>query len=299
MTDAERERLMWNGLTREIAHRMGTPLSALFGWLELLPGSKDPARVIEEMSGNLLQLTAISDRLGQIGQPTKFEAVSIADIFNSVVEYVRPRLPSGDPGIEFDTEISDDPGVEVNRPLLEWTIEHLIRNSVDAVDRNRGKIDLRARKMDKDIIFVLDKSGSMSGQKMSQLKLAFREIINQLPGSDSLNVVMFDSNIRTYEPELFLASQENKEYTINYIENIDAGGSYDSILHPNPDTVLASNRFALQYVFDMPLKGIQGDAPIFRISESLVNDDDLYWSLMNMLVGEKSSMIKKMFDGKK
>lgn len=79
--------------------------------------------------------------------------------------------------------------------------------------------------------------------------------------------------------------------------NIDAGGDYDSILNTNPDTVLASNRFALQYVFDMPLKGIQGDAPIFRVSESLVWDDDLYWSVMKMLLGEKSLIIKKMFNG--
>jgi signal transduction histidine kinase len=159
MTDSEREKLMWRGLAWEIAHRMGTPLSALFGWLELLPGSKDPERVIEEMSGNLMQLTAISDRLGQIGQPTKFGVVSAAEIFDAVVEYVRPRLPSGDPGIQFNQEISGDPRFEVNRLLLEWTIEHLIRNSVDAVDRNSGKIDLCAYQREDDVILEITDNG--------------------------------------------------------------------------------------------------------------------------------------------
>lgn len=160
MTDVERERLFWSGLARELAHRMGTPLSALFGWLELLPDSKDPAKVIEEMRGNLIQLTSISERLGQIGLPTKFEIVPLEETFDTVIAYVKPRLPSGEPGIQFNKCISDNPKVRANRALLEWTIEHLIRNSIDAVDRNSGQIDLRSYIKDKDIVLEVTDNGS-------------------------------------------------------------------------------------------------------------------------------------------
>lgn len=160
MTDIERERIFWSGLARELAHRMGTPLSALFGWLELLPDSKDPAKVIEEMSGNLTQLTSISNRLSQIGLPTKFEIVPLEEIFDTVIEYVKPRLPSGKPGITFNKDVSNNPRARVNRALLAWTIEHLIRNSVDAVDRNSGQIDLRAYSRDKDVVLEVTDNGS-------------------------------------------------------------------------------------------------------------------------------------------
>jgi hypothetical protein len=67
---------------------------------------------------------------------------------------------------------------------------------------------------------------------------------------------------------------------------------YDYLLNTNPETILISKQFMLQYIFDMQLKGIQANAPIFRVSESLVNDDKLYWNVMNKLIGE--NQIKKI-----
>lgn len=79
--------------------------------------------------------------------------------------------------------------------------------------------------MAKEIIFVLDKSGSMAGEKIAQLKVAFGEIINQLRTGDTFNIVMFDSTIMEYKTELIGVSSENKTEATNYINNIAAGGS--------------------------------------------------------------------------
>jgi uncharacterized protein YegL len=85
--------------------------------------------------------------------------------------------------------------------------------------------DLGGSAMDKEIIFVLDKSGSMQGKKISQLKQAFGEIIYQLPDKDSFNIIMFDNSIKKYNSELLSADLENKNDANDYIDDISAGGS--------------------------------------------------------------------------
>ncbi len=85
--------------------------------------------------------------------------------------------------------------------------------------------DLGGKSMPKDIIFVLDKSGSMSGEKIAQLKDAFSEIIGQLPEQDNFNIILFDSAITVYRDELLPASGGNKADAVTYINSIEAGGS--------------------------------------------------------------------------
>jgi uncharacterized protein YegL len=87
------------------------------------------------------------------------------------------------------------------------------------------KTHLGGQSMDKEIIFVLDKSGSMKGEKIGQLKTAFEEIINQLPAQDSFNIVMFDNSIKQYTDELQEANDDNKAEAVKYIQSFSAGGS--------------------------------------------------------------------------
>jgi uncharacterized protein YegL len=87
------------------------------------------------------------------------------------------------------------------------------------------RFDLGGSAMDKEIIFVLDKSGSMQGKKISQLKQAFGEIIYQLPDKDSFNIIMFDNSIKKYNSELLSAELKNKNDANDYIDDISASGS--------------------------------------------------------------------------
>jgi class 3 adenylate cyclase len=76
---------------------------------------------------------------------------------------------------------------------------------------------------------------------------------------------------------------------------VDETDDYDALLNKNPETVLISKQFMLQYAYDMPLKGIQSNAPIFRLSDSLAKEDDMYWSVMaNLVGGEKSEKVKQI-----
>lgn len=140
MTELERERHFWQGLIREIAHQMGTPLSALYGWLELLPNAKDLRSVAEEMTLSINRLTEISSRLGQIGIPAKKEEISLEILIEEVVNNFQKSLPDG---INIRMEIKGKTIVSANGTLLSWAIEHLIKNSVDAMVGGRGEISLR------------------------------------------------------------------------------------------------------------------------------------------------------------
>jgi uncharacterized protein YegL len=87
------------------------------------------------------------------------------------------------------------------------------------------RTDLGDEVMPKEIIFVLDKSGSMEGRKISQLKTAFENIIEELPTQDTFNIVMFDNKVMRYNQELISATEENKLKAVEYINEIYAGGS--------------------------------------------------------------------------
>lgn len=92
---------------------------------------------------------------------------------------------------------------------------------------------------------------------------------------------LYKSLVKDFYPSVYEILQETEDY--------------DLILNENPEAILISKQFALQYIFNMPLKGIQGDAPIFRISESLISDDKFYWKIMEKLLGkEKSEEIKNI-----
>lgn len=72
--------------------------------------------------------------------------------------------------------------------------------------------------------------------------------------------------------------------------------SYDDLINSNPEVVLISKQFMLQYIFDMPLKGIQSDASIFRLSNSLVQNDSLYWSVMEKLIDNRHVQVRKILN---
>ena len=88
-----------------------------------------------------------------------------------------------------------------------------------------------------------------------------------------------------------------KSYFPAAYELMGSSTNYDQLLNLNPEAVLISKHFMLQYIFDMPLRGIQTDAPIFRLSQSLVDDNKLYWSVMDKLLDENTVIkIKELIE---
>jgi signal transduction histidine kinase len=149
----------WLGMARTVAHDMGTPLSSIMGWLELLPSLKDPANAIEEINASLDRLNQLSLRLEQVGCASRLEIISLQTVLDNAISFMRKRLSTGTQ-ISIESHLERDVKIEGRQELLEWAFECLLKNSVDAIPDNRGRIELRVSGQGNEAIVELDDSGS-------------------------------------------------------------------------------------------------------------------------------------------
>jgi signal transduction histidine kinase len=149
----ERERI-WATMARESAHQMATPLSSLAGWVEILrlsPAEREemasvPA-VAAEMEADLDRLEKVAHRFEWIGRPVRLEPVDVRGLLRPLERYVRVRMPQVASGVELEVEVADSlPSVQGNHVLLEWALENLVKNALDALAGSGGRIEVRARR---------------------------------------------------------------------------------------------------------------------------------------------------------
>ena len=142
---ADRERL-WSGMARETAHQLGTPLSSLAGWIELLKEQvSDPmaATAVAHMSGDLERLDHVAHRFERIGRPPRRDEVDLGALAERVAAYFRARVPTLAHTVRVTSEARDGPHrVLGDAVLLEWAVEVLLKNAVDALAGRGGLIQV-------------------------------------------------------------------------------------------------------------------------------------------------------------
>ncbi len=151
-------RSIWVGLAKETAHQLGTPISSLMGWTELLRESAckecdscvEADRMAAEMQTDLERLEKISLRFNQIGSIPKTKRQDLVVVLRSSVDYLRRRLPSLTQHVEIVERYDDVPLVDVNRELIEWVIENLVKNSLEALPPDGGRIEITTEYAPKD-----------------------------------------------------------------------------------------------------------------------------------------------------
>jgi signal transduction histidine kinase len=145
--DAARERL-WAGMARESAHQLGTPLSSLAGWIELMEErANDPSSqaAVTHMRGDLDRLDRVAHRFERIGREPKLEPVDVAKIVDHITRYFQARVPTLANTVVVESSIASDlPPVYGDPVLLEWAVEVLAKNAVDALAGRGGHIRLSA-----------------------------------------------------------------------------------------------------------------------------------------------------------
>ena len=142
-------------MARELAHQLGTPISSLQGWLELLksPREEQPAELLEgEIAGgieeDLLRLERISHRFELIGREPELETLSLKSLVEDLERYLQGRLPRFGPGVALRVEFPPDlPAVKGNEVLLTWALENIVKNALDALAGRGGRITIRAREL--------------------------------------------------------------------------------------------------------------------------------------------------------
>ena len=143
---AEREKV-WAGMAREAAHQLGTPLSAMAGWLELLGDQTDPTarRAVEAMTQDLTRLERVSHRFERIGRPARTDEVDCAALVDRLAAYFAARAPTLARTVRVRSEHPDGPLVRRgDGVLLEWVLEVLIKNAIDALGGRDGEVVVSA-----------------------------------------------------------------------------------------------------------------------------------------------------------
>lgn len=141
---AQRDRL-WVAMAREAAHQMGTPLTSLQGWIERVRSRPaPPPDLAEHLAADAERLDRVAQRFERIGNPAKREPVGLGALADRVAGYFRPRLPKRANPIELRLEAPGmGPVVVGDAVLLEWTLEALVKNAIDALQGRAGTIILR------------------------------------------------------------------------------------------------------------------------------------------------------------
>lgn len=144
---AERERV-WAGMAREAAHQLGTPLSAMAGWLELMQEdemSSTSRRAVEAMTQDLTRLDRVSHRFERIGRPPRDEQVDCAALVDRLASYFAARAPTLGRQVRIRSEHLGSPLVtRGDGVLLEWVLEVLIKNAIDALGGRSGEVVVSA-----------------------------------------------------------------------------------------------------------------------------------------------------------
>lgn len=137
------KRNIWVGMARETAHQLGTPVSALMGWVDRLrTHPEESINVVKEMESDLKRLEQIGSRFSKMGSDSELKSISLKELVDRQSVYLKKRLPLLKKEIELTVSGIDNISIEGNETLLGWAIENVIRNGIDSIQSEKGKVDI-------------------------------------------------------------------------------------------------------------------------------------------------------------
>lgn len=149
-------------MARESAHQLGTPLSSLAGWIEALRGAPhaETREIAEHIAADYRRLDRVSRRFERIGQPPRAERVDVGALAVASAAYFRPRLPKLANTVTVDVKVdSQAPVVHGDSLLLEWALEALVKNAVDALKGRSGVITLTVKDEPEFVVLTVEDDG--------------------------------------------------------------------------------------------------------------------------------------------
>lgn len=163
------QNLLWVGMSKETAHQLGTPISSLMAWVEILKLQNVDPEITDEINKDTERLNIIADRFSKIGSDPKLKDENISTIIKHATDYLKTRTGST---IKFTSILPHNPViVPLNKALFEWVIENLYKNAVDAIEKN-GTIELVVTEHHKMI--HIDISDTGKGIARRKLKTIFK-----------------------------------------------------------------------------------------------------------------------------
>ena len=165
---SEQDRV-WVGMSKETAHQLGTPLSSMIAWLELLKLKGIEDEGLDEIKKDIDRLENITDRFSKIGSPPSLDPINIVDVVYNSTEYIKSRTSKK---IKYKIIVPAEKPiiVSVNAHLFSWVIENLVKNAIDAMS-GQGKITISLKEEKHNV--VIDISDTGKGIPKSQFKVVF------------------------------------------------------------------------------------------------------------------------------
>ena len=159
---------VWAGLAKETAHQLGTPLTSLQGWVEMLKEKPGMEKIVPEMSKDVDRLKLVSDRFGKIGSTPQLELNDIIVQVESMINYIKRRSPES---VAFNINTNGETEIKamINEPLFDWVIENLLKNGLDAME-GKGSLTINIKNETTQVVVdVIDTGKGISKQNISKV----------------------------------------------------------------------------------------------------------------------------------
>jgi len=201
---------VWTGMSKETAHQLGTPISSLMGWMELLKQSKLDPGMVSEMHKDTFRLEKITDRFSKIGSKPTLKKTNLTDILAGSLEYMRNRGPKS---VEYLLDVPEKAiQISLNETLFEWVIENLCKNATDAIEEE-GRVILHAVETETSVIIDVEDSGK--GIAKSRFKTIFKPGYTTKKRGWGLGLSLTKRIIESYHHgKIFVFSSEPNDSTI-------------------------------------------------------------------------------------
>jgi K+-sensing histidine kinase KdpD len=158
---------VWAGMAKETAHQMGTPLTSLQGWMEILRDKDGMQDILPEMEKDVNRLKLVSDRFGKIGSKPQLQNTNLNEQIAGMVDYIKRRA-SGRVTIHFE-QPEQAVMAMISPPLFDWVIENLLKNALDAIEGNGSIMVTLSANPDNAIIDVKDTGKGISAANLSKV----------------------------------------------------------------------------------------------------------------------------------
>ncbi|MFA9389402.1 MAG: sensor histidine kinase [Prolixibacteraceae bacterium] len=165
------QNLVWIGMAKETAHQLGTPISSLMAWVELLKDENVDPSIIEELGKDTKRLEKITERFSKIGSHPELYPDNLYQVLLNTITYLQKRI-SKKINITYNFDETKELYIPLSSALFSWVIENLIRNSVDALEDHPGIINIHVEEREKEVIIEVTDNGK--GIAKSKFKTVFQ-----------------------------------------------------------------------------------------------------------------------------
>jgi hypothetical protein len=153
---AAEQNKLWNGMAKETAHQIGTPLSSILGWIAILKTENTNQKIVDEIEKDVYRLNVIADRFSKIGSKPKLEKIDVCKVLTDTLNYLKIRSSSK---VSFELpDATTQIHSFINAQLFSWVIENLVKNAIDSMN-GVGNISIKISTKNKHIVILIADSG--------------------------------------------------------------------------------------------------------------------------------------------